>query len=139
MSRKTNKKAENAWLPDGESLEEYERLLMRTIEHRTGAEFSMFLFPQVRTCAQCWLMLNKVHNALMDEKTLVDTMEGYNGQAKKEPNPLLPYFLKLQAELRLQFEALGLNYRATPSKIKEDTRKGVSDDDPMAEFYKGRK
>ena len=37
-----------------------------------------------------------------------------------------------------QFEALGLNYRATPSKIKEDTKKGVDESDPMAEFYRGR-
>jgi hypothetical protein len=30
------------------------------------------------------------------------------------------------------YEALGLNYRATPSKIKEDTKKGVDETDPMA-------
>jgi hypothetical protein len=49
---------------------------------------------------------------------------------------VLPYYLKLQAELRLQFEALGLNYRATPSKIKEDAKRGVDETDPMVEFYK---
>ena len=35
------------------------------------------------------------------------------------------YYLKLQAELRLQFQALGLNWNSTPSKIKEDVKKGV--------------
>jgi hypothetical protein len=25
----------------------------------------------------------------------------------------------------LQFEAIGLNYKTTPSKVKEDTKKGV--------------
>lgn len=55
-------------------------------------------------------------------------------------NPLLPYYLKLQAELRLQFQALGLNYAATPSKIKEDTRKGVdTESDAMAQLYKDAK
>lgn len=115
-----------------------ENLLIRMIEKRTGAEFDEFLLPQVMTCAQSWLMLNKVHKELIGEKTLVDSVEGSMKQQKYEVNVLLPYYLKLQAELRLQFEALGLNYRTTPSKIKEDTKKGVDDTDPMAEYYKGK-
>jgi hypothetical protein len=39
----------------------------------------------------------------------------------------------------MQFEALGLNYSTTPSKVKEDTRKGVDEEDPMANYYKDRK
>ena len=38
----------------------------------------------------------------------------------------------------MQFEALGLNYSTTPSKVKEDTKKGVDETDPMAEYYKGK-
>ena len=116
----------------------YENLLIAMIEKRTKAEFDVFLMPQVQTCAQCWMMLNKVHTALMKEENLVDIVEGSKQQMKAEANPLLPYYMKLQAELRLQFEALGLNYRATPSKIKEDTHKGVDEDDPMTNYYKGR-
>ena len=36
----------------------------------------------------------------------------------------------------MQLEALGLNYSTTPSKVKEDTKKGVDETDPMAKFYK---
>ena len=116
----------------------YENLLISMIEKRTGAEFDEFLLPQVSACAQCWMMLNKVHDNLMKERSLREMVLGSKDQQKNEVNPLLPYYLKLQAELRLQFEALGLNYRATPSKIKEDTKKGVDESDPMAEFYRGR-
>ena len=69
--------------------------------------------------------MNRVYRDLMKAKTLVDTVWGSQTQQKDEVNPLLPYYLKLQAELRLQFQALGLNWNATPSKIKEDTKKGV--------------
>ena len=89
----------------------YENLLISMIEKRTGAEFDEFL--------------NRVYRDLMKAKTLVDTVWGSQNQQKDEVNPLLPYYLKLQAELRLQFQALGLNWNATPSKIKEDVKKGV--------------
>ena len=38
----------------------------------------------------------------------------------------------------MQFEAIGLNYKTTPSKVKEDTKKGVDDEDPMANYYRGK-
>ena len=44
---------------------------------------------------------------------------------KREVSPLLPYYDKMQRTLMLQFEALGLNYKTTPSKVKEDTRRGA--------------
>lgn len=103
----------------------YENLLIRMIEKRTGAEFDEFLLPQVSACAQTWMMSNRVHRDLMKAHSLVDTVLGSKDQYKDEVNPLLPYYLKLQAELRLQFQALGLNWNATPSKIKENTKKGV--------------
>jgi len=103
----------------------YENLLISMIEKRTGAEFDEFLIPQVSSCAQTWMMVNRVFRDLMKENTLVDTVMGSMMQHKGEVNPLLPYYLKLQAELRLQFQALGLNWNSTPSKIKEDTKKGV--------------
>lgn len=116
----------------------YENLLITMIEKRTGAEFDEFLLPQVSACAQTWMMMNKVHKDLMLEKSLKAMVMGSTGQMKEEVNPLLPYYLKLQAELRLQFEAIGLNYRTTPKKINESTKQGISDNDPMAEYYRGR-
>ena len=103
----------------------YENLLISMIEKRTGSEFDEFLIPQVSACAQTWMMMNRVYRDLMKAKTLIDTVLGSMTQQKDQVNPLLPYYLKLQAELRLQFQSLGLNWNATPSKIKEDTKKGV--------------
>lgn len=113
----------------------YENLLIEMIEKRTRADFDDFLTPQVITCAQCWMMLNKVHKNLMKEKTLISITTGSKQQQKEEVNSLLPYYLKLQAELRLQFQSLGLNWNATPSKINESTKKGVDESDPMTQFY----
>lgn len=113
----------------------YENLLIEMIEKRTGAAFDDFLTPQVITCAQCWMMLNKVHKDLMKEKNLISITTGSKQQQKEEVNSLLPYYLKLQAELRLQFQSLGLNWNATPSKINEPTKKGVDESDPIAKFY----
>lgn len=103
----------------------YENLLISMIEKRTGSDFDEFLLPQVSACAQTWMMLNRVHRDLMKERKLVDIVQGSVTQMKNEVNPLLPYYLKLQAELRLQLETLGLNYRLPASKIKEDAKKGV--------------
>ena len=43
--------------------------------------------------------------------------------------------LKLQRTLIQQYEALGLNFRTTPSKVIEPTKKGVDESDPMMTFY----
>ena len=39
--------------------------------------------------------------------------------------------------LMMQLECLGLNYKATPSKVKEDTRKGVSENDGLINILRG--
>ena len=58
---------------------------------------------------------------------------------KNEVSPLLPYYDKMQRTLMLQFEAIGLNYKTTPSKVKEDTRKGVDEKDPLAKMMQEAK
>jgi hypothetical protein len=52
-------------------------------------------------------------------------VQGSKDQWKNEVNPLMPTYKELQRTMIQHYEALGLNYRATPSKIKEDTKKGV--------------
>ena len=50
----------------------------------------------------------------------------------------MPTYKELQRTIIQHYEALGLNYKATPSKIKEDTKKDVDEADPMAKYYKGQ-
>ena len=103
----------------------YELELRKMIKSRTGADMESWLLPQVRATAANMVMLDKVQAELLDTTDLVIPVPGSMGQMKNEVSPLLPYYDKMQRTLMLQFEALGLNYKTTPSKVKEDTKKGV--------------
>lgn len=116
----------------------YELELRKMIKSRTGAEMEPWLLPQVRATAGNMVMLDKIQAELEKEKDLVTLVAGSMAQMKNEVNPLLPYYDKLQRTLLMQFEALGLNYKTTPSKVKEDTKKGVDEEDPMANYYRGK-
>lgn len=115
----------------------YELELRKMICDRNG-ECGAWLIPQIRATAANMVMLDKVQKELLAVDTLVTIVPGSTGQYKSEVNPLLPYQVKLLAELRLQFETLGLNYRTTPSKITESTKSGPDESDPMAEFYRNK-
>ena len=103
----------------------YELELRKMIKSRTGADMEPWLLPQVRATASNMVMLDKVQAELEDTSRLVTLMPGSTAQMKNEVNPLLPYYDKMQRTLMLQFEAIGLNYKVTPSKVKEDTKNGV--------------
>ena len=117
----------------------YELELRKMIEYRTNAVMEPWLKPQVRATAMNEVMLDKIQDELTNgNRKLADWGDGSTGQMKFEAHPLLPHYDKLQRTLLMQFEALGLNYSTTPSKVKEDTKKGVDETDPMAEYYKGK-
>ena len=104
----------------------YELELRKMIESRTGAKMEMWLMPQVRATAMNEVMLDKIQDELTNgTRKLADWGDGSTGQMKFEAHPLLPHYDKLQRTLLMQFEALGLNYSTTPSKVKEDTKKGI--------------
>lgn len=104
----------------------YELELRKMIESRTGAKMEMWLMPQVRATAMNEVMLDQIQEELTNgTRKLADWNDGSTGQMKFEAHPLLPHYDKLQRTLLMQFEALGLNYSTTPSKVKEDTKKGV--------------
>ena len=114
----------------------YELELRKMIEARTGAKMEQWLMPQVRATAMNEVMLDQIQEELTNGKRkLADWNDGSTGQMKFEAHPLLPHYDKLQCTLLMQFEAIGLNYSTTPSKVKEDTRKGVDETDSMAAFY----
>ena len=104
----------------------YELELRKMIESRTGAKMEMWLMPQVRATAMNQVMLAQIQEELTNgSRKLADWGDGSTGQMKFEAHPLLPHYDKLQRTLLMQFEALGLNYSTTPSKVKEDTKKGI--------------
>lgn len=103
----------------------YELELRKMIKSRTGANMELWLLPQVRATASNMVMLDKVQRELEKADDLVTLVPGSQGQMKNEVSPLLPHYDKMQRTLLMQLEALGLNYSTTPSKVKEDTKKGV--------------
>ena len=104
---------------------QYVSELRRMIKARTGADCEPWLAPQIRTTAMNMVMLDKIQDELLDMNSLITPVPGSMGQLKNEVSPLLPHYDKTQRTLLMQFEALGLNYSTTPSKVKEDTKKGV--------------
>lgn len=104
----------------------YELELRKMIQSRTGKAMEPWLLPQVRATAMNQVMLDKIQEELINgTRKIADWGDGSTGQMKFEAHPLLPHYDKLQRTLLMQFEALGLNWNSTPSKIKEDTKKGV--------------
>jgi hypothetical protein len=116
----------------------YELELRNMIKNRTGQQCEPWLAPQIRTTAMNMVMLDKIQDELTDMDSLITLVPGSMGQMKNEVSPLLPHYDKTQRTLLMQFEALGLNYSTTPSKVKEDTKKGVDEEDPMANYYRGK-
>ena len=103
----------------------YELELRKMIKSRTGADCEAWLTPQIRATAMNMVMLDKIQDELTDMDSLITPVPGSMGQLKNEVSPLLPHYDKTQRTLLMQLEALGLNYSTTPSKVKEDTKKGV--------------
>lgn len=112
-------------MPKQKTAKQYEAELRRMIKARTGADCEPWLAPQIRTTAMNMVMLDKIQEELTDMDSLITLVPGSMGQMKNEVSPLLPHYDKTQRTLLMQFEALGLNYSTTPSKVKEDTKKGI--------------
>ena len=102
----------------------YERILKKHIEVRTGAPFEKWLESQLHAAALCQQMLEKVHEEIMNGK-LTTQQQGSKDQWYTEVNPLMPTYKELQRTIIQHYEALGLNYKAKPDRIKEDAKRGV--------------
>lgn len=117
--------------------EKYENLLKQMVEKRKGA-YDTWLDPQVLITAQCWVMLDKVFDELIDKKELTEITFGSTGQQKTVVSPLLDYYLKAQRTMIANFEALGLNFGAQPVKVDgAKPTKGEDNIDPMTAFIQG--
>lgn len=113
----------------------YELEIKKMIENRNG-EFDTWLQPQLRATAMNCVMLDKIHDELCSERSLILTSSGSMDQVKYDAHPLLAHYDKLQRTLLQQYEALGINYKATPSKIKENTKKGGEEHDKLSNLLK---
>lgn len=113
------------------SISTYQSELKRMVKERTGKDCDPWLVPQLRATAMNMVMLDKIQRELEDESSLLLSVSGSMGQMKNEAHPLLAHYDKLQRTLTIQFEALGLNYRTTPSKVTENTKQGGEEHDKL--------
>lgn len=108
----------------------YERILKSMIEKRNG-QYEDWLEPQLHSAAMCWQMLEKVHEELMKGK-LVEPKQGSKDQWYNEVNPLMPTYKELQRTMIQHYQALGLNYNSTPSKMTETVKPGGGEKDKLS-------
>jgi hypothetical protein len=115
-------------------LREYESELEKRILARVG-EVEEFLRPQIEVTAKHQMLLDKFFDELMaGDLTMLEV--GSMGQSKMVINPLVAQYEKMHRSVTADLEALGLNYRTTPSKVTESTKKGLDEEDPLVKLYK---
>lgn len=123
-----------------DKVEEYIRELKELVKERTADECPAWLHPQIEAAAMNRLLLWKILEELTEDSSkLILETEGYNNQAKKDANPLLTHYDKIQRTLLQQYEAIGLNYKTTPSKVKEEVKKGEDKKDSLSNLLGGVK
>lgn len=118
-------------MPKENNVKSYISELKKMIKSRTGVDCESWLIPQVRTTAMNMVILDKIQDEL-DKSDITYFERGSMGQKKLTLHPLLATYKDMQRTLLLQFEALGLNYKTTPSKVNEPTKKGGSEHDKLA-------
>ena len=116
----------------------YEEEIIKMIKDRNGV-FDEWLRPQVEGAAMNRVLLAQIHEEITQAANLTIIVDGSMGQKKKEAHPLLAVYDKMQRTLLLQYEALGLNYKTTPSKVSESTKKQPQEDDPFIRVLQATK
>lgn len=117
----------------------YEMELRKLIKVRTGADAEPWLIPQIEITAMNRALLAKMHEELMDKKSLMLMPTGSMGQTKNDAHPLLAHYDKMQRTLTMQYQALGLNYNISADKIIEAGKKVFDDSDPLKNMYEQAK
>lgn len=115
------------------SAQSFEREIKKMIVDRLG-RCELWLKPQIEATAMNRVMLDKIQKELEGEASLKIVSPGSTGQIKQDANPLLPHYKELQRTLLLQYEALGLSYKSTPSKIKESVKTGGEEHDKLSQL-----
>lgn len=109
----------------------YELELRKMVKARTGMDCEVWLYPLIQTTAFNMVVRDKIQTEILDLNNFVSLVTGSTGQQKTEVSPLLPHYDKTQRTITQQLTALGLTFDTTPSKVKEDTKKGVDEKDPI--------
>ena len=111
-------------LPPEKSFKQCVAKIRKSIKARTGAEPEPWLDHAIEGAAMEEQALRHYHRGVMIEN-LTDYVQGSTGQMKKEANVMIPHRDKSSRTHLQWLTAIGLTYDTTPSKVKEDTKRGV--------------
>lgn len=113
----------------------YEERLRQQIQARLAREPEPWMDELISTTAQLLVDRDECRKEIRETGRTWDSWDK-NMNPKKESCPHIAHEKDIMRTLDGYFQALGLSFKATPSKIKDDTHKGIDESDPMVGFYK---
>ena len=114
----------------------YINQLREQIKSRRGTDTEPWLEQIIRSAAQVLVDIDETRADIRKNGRIWEE-QGYNMQKKKVANPEMAHLKDLMRTISIFYESLGLSFKSTPSKMKESTKVGVDEDDPMVQFFKG--
>lgn len=122
------------WQRNGaKNCREYERDLTKAHEEVIGP-VTFAIKIQIRKVARLWEKVDRLHDELDMEDRFVRWGLGSTKQPTENLDPRLSILEKYERTLDAVLTSIGLTYNTTPSKVKEEKRKGVDEKDPMAKM-----
>ena len=113
----------------------YINQLREQIKSRRGTDSEPWLEQTIRTAAQVLVDIDELREDIMKNGRVWEE-QGYNLQKKKVVNPELAHLKDMMRTMAIYYESLGLSFKSAPSKMKESTKVGFDEDDPMMQYYK---
>ena len=114
----------------------YINQLREQIKSRRGTDTEPWLEQTIRTAAQVLVDIDELRRDISKNGRIWEE-QGYNMQKKKVVNPELAHLKDMMRTMAIYYESLGLSFKSTPSKMKESTKVGVDEDDPLTQFMEG--
>lgn len=112
--------------------------IKRSIKARTGDEPEPWMMQAIEGAAMEEQALRHYHRGVMIED-LTSLVPGSMGQMKTEANVMIPHRDKSSRTLNQWLTSVGLTFDTTPSKVKEDTKRGLDESDSLVQLYKNMK
>jgi len=118
-------KGAKCWQTIGaKQLKDYERDLTKAHEEVIGP-VTFAIKIQIRKVARLWEKVDRLHDELDMQDSFMRLGQGSMMQMKEDLDPRLSILEKYERTLDACLTSIGLTYNATPSKIKDDKKKGV--------------
>lgn len=105
-------------------LKEYERDLTKAHEEIIGT-VTFAIKIQIRRVARIWEKVDRLHDELDMEDKFMRFSEGSMRQMTENIDQRLASLEKWERTLEAALTSIGLTYNTTPSKVKDDKKKGI--------------